>query len=141
MRLSWIPAGNNGYVVIHCDRPRGVRIKVWYVELYMRPGSRTNYPGGVTPHTTRLVQADPVGQWLELRCALEDGVIVEHRVETHADHIDFRAEAINPTDRPSDVAWGAPCVIVDEFTGRDRHDYLNKCFIFLDIRAHFRQCP
>jgi hypothetical protein len=132
LRLSWEPAGNNGYVVIKCDRPRGVTIRVWYVELYMRPGSHTDYPGGVIPHTTALVDADSEGHWLKLRCTLEDGVVVEHRVDSHEDQIDFCARAFNPTGRPSDVAWGAPCVIVDEFTGSDRHDYLDQCFIFLD---------
>ncbi|MAE64983.1 MAG: hypothetical protein CMJ18_12000 [Phycisphaeraceae bacterium] len=131
MRLSWQPAERNGYVVIDCDHP-SARVRVWYVELYMRPGSRTNYPGGVIPHTTRLVEAADDGSRLDLRCELEDGVVVVHRVTVGNDYVDFRSEAVNPTDRASDVAWGAPCVIVDDFTGRDRHDYLDKCFIFLN---------
>ena len=131
LRLSWEQKNNNGYVVIDGDHLPG-RIKVWYIELYMRPGSHASYPDGVIRHTTRPVQADAQNQWLKLRCDLDDGVVVEHKITVDGDVVRFDVTASNRTSNPSDVAWGAPCIIVDEFTGSDKFSYLPQCFVFLD---------
>ena len=32
------------------------------------------------------------------------------------------------------VVCGAPCIIVDAFTGGDVHTYLSRCFVFVDGR-------
>ena len=138
LQLSWEPRERNGFVIIDGDDMPG-RIRVWQVELYMRPGSHTSFPEGVVRHTTTLVAADPNRQWLELRCELEDGVVVEHRIVAGRDVVDFDATASNRSHRPSDVAWGAPCIIVDAFTGGDKHSYLSKCFVFLD--GELRRLP
>lgn len=98
----------------------------------MRSGSHGNCPGGVTGHTTSLTAADPKGRFLELRCQLDDGMVVEHRITGGRDVIEFTLIASNPTSSSSDVARGAPCIIVDKFAGCDKHSYLTKCFIFLD---------
>ena len=132
LQLSWTKANNNGYVVIHGGRLGEQTIPVWYVELYMGPGSHANYPGGVIAHTTELVSADPGGRWLKLRCRLGDGVVIEHRITAGADVVDFHLHAANPTDTPSRVAWGAPCIAVDRFTGCGKFSYLPKSFLFLD---------
>ena len=134
-RITWRPAKNNGHLIIEDDRLPGRNLKVWYVEIYMRRGSRLGFPGGVIRHTTRLVDADPQGSWLKLRCQLEDGVIVDHDVSVDEDAVDFRTAASNPTASDSPVAWGAPCVIVDEFTGCDKDTYLPKCFVCLDDKV------
>ena len=132
MHISWQPAEDKGYVIVQGDRLRGATVKVWYVELYMGPESHSRWPGATIQHTTRLVDADTNGQWLKLRCALDDGVLIDHEITVDADVIDFRSTAANPSRRDSDVAWGAPCVIVDDFTGGDAESYLSKCFIFLN---------
>lgn len=131
LRLSWEQNNNNGYVVIDGAHLPG-RIKVWYVELYMRPGSHTSFPNGVIRHTTTLVDADPHARWLKLRCNLDDGIIIEHKITAGRDVVEFAVTASNRTSQSSDVAWGAPCIIVDEFTGSDKSSYLPQCFIFLD---------
>ena len=131
LRLSWDPRDRNGFVIIDGDDLPG-RIRVWQIELYMRPGSHTSFPDGVVRHTTTLLAADPDGQWLELRCDLEDGVVVEHKITASGDVVEFDATASNRSERASDVAWGAPCIIVDAFTGGDKFSYLSKCFVFLD---------
>ncbi len=133
LHLTWVPRDTNGYIVIDGDRLPGA-LRVWYVELYMRPGSRTNYPGGVIQHVTECTEADPQGRWLALRCTLDDGVVVEHRVTAQGDVVDFALTATNRSADDSDVAWGAPCVIVDAFTGAGRQSYLSKCFIYLEGR-------
>jgi len=79
-----------------------------------------------------LTAADPKGRFLELRCQLDDGVVVEHRITGGRDVIEFTLVAPHATSSSSDVAWGATCIIVDKFTGCDKHSYLTKCFIFLD---------
>jgi hypothetical protein len=132
LRLAWEPQGNNGFIHITGGPLGDKTVKVWYVELYMRSGSHGDYPGGVTGHTTSLKAADPNGRFLELRCELDDGVVVDHRITAGRDVIEFRLVASNPASSSSDVAWGAPCIIVDKFTGCDKHSYLTKCFIFLD---------
>ena len=132
LRLSWRKAGTNGYVVIGGDRLGGRILELWYVELYMRPGSQSSYPGGVIRHRTELVSADPNGRWLKLRCELEDGVVVEHEIAAGVDVVDFHLLATGPADRSSDIAWGAPCIAVDRFTGCGKFSYLPKSFIFLD---------
>ena len=131
LRLSWEQKDNNGYIVIDGDHLPG-KITVWYVELYMGPGSHTSFPKGVVKHTTTLVAADPKSQWLKLRCDLDDGVIVEHKINARRDVVEFEVTASNHTPKPSDVAWGAPCIIVDAFTSKDKFSYLSKCFVFLD---------
>ncbi len=138
LRLSWDPRESNGFVVIDGDDLPG-SIRVWYVELYMRPGSHASYPEGVIRHRSTLVRSDSDGRQLELRCELDDGVVVEHRITANGDVVDFEAAATNHGDGPSDVAWGAPCVIVDAFTGADKETYLDKTFVFLD--GELRRLP
>lgn len=131
LHLAWIPDGFNGHITIDGEG-LPAPLRVWYIELYMRPGSHTQYPGAVIRHTTTLVAADRNDLWLELRCKLDGDVVVNHRVSVNGDVVDFDVSASNLGNKRSDVAWGAPCVIVDEFTGLDRDSYLSKCFIFLD---------
>jgi len=133
LRLAWVPHERSGDIVIDGDHLPGA-IRVWYVELYMGPGSRTNYPGGVIPHATECTSVDPAGRWLTLRCTLDHGVVVEHRVTAGRDVVTFEMVATNTAAHTSDVAWGAPCIIVDGFTGGDKQTYLQKCFIFLEGR-------
>ena len=93
----------NGYVVIDGDGLPG-SIRVWYAELCVRPCSHASYPDGVFRNTTGLVAADSNGQWLDLRCNLEDGV-VEHRITANRDVVEFDTTASNHGDGPADVAW------------------------------------
>ena len=59
----------------------------------MGPGSHVDYPGGVIRHATRLVGADPDGQWLRLRCELADGVVIDHQLNMTVDAIETRVIA------------------------------------------------
>lgn len=93
----------------------------WYVERYMRSGSHTRYPNGVIRHTTTFVDADPHAGWLKLRCNLDDEFIIEHKITAGRDVVEFAVTASDQTSQSSDVAWGAACIIVDEFTGNDNY--------------------
>lgn len=111
----------------------GADVKIWYLEAYCRAGStKQNWNLTVIPHTTELVSAADDGHEIKLRCKVSDGVIVDHTITTTADTVDFQMVATNPTDKPSEIHWGQPCMRVGGFVGGDKETYLGKCFVFLD---------
>ncbi len=116
----------------------GLRIN--YLEAYCRAGSTAADWVEHTRmrHRTETVAADEDGRRLHLRDTLEDGLVVDHVITAHADHVLFMTRAHNPTDRRSEAHWAQPCVRVGPFTGTpsdaDLEDerYLHRCFIFID---------
>jgi hypothetical protein len=131
LRVAW----KDNLLTVSGPAVPGGEVQTWYIEAYCRPGSTDREWGETTiGHRTELIDADPNGKWLHLRCTLRDGAIVDHRIEAGDDSVDFRLVAHNPTDKPSQAWWGQPCTRVDRFTGRKQDDYLDKCFIVLDGR-------
>jgi hypothetical protein len=131
LRVAW----KDNFLTVAGPRVPGGEIKTWYIEAYCRPGSTDqDWAKTTVGHRTELVEADPSGKWVHLRCTLRDGVIVDHRITAGNDEIDFQLVAHNPTDKPSQVWWAQPCTRVDRFTGRKQEDYLDMCFILLDGR-------
>jgi hypothetical protein len=131
LRLDW----KDNILTISGDHLPGGHVRVLYIEAYCRPGStRRKWDQTVIGHKTRLVTRDEDGRGLALECTLTDGVVVRHAIRAGAagDEVDFRITATNPTGKPSDAHWAQPCVQLHAFTGRDKHTYLDKCFIFLD---------
>lgn len=111
----------------------GGSIEVRYLEAYCRAGSTDrDWNETVIGHRTELVDRDPGGRTLKLRCTLNDGLIVDHVITAGVDEVDFRLTAHNPTATTSAAQWAQPCVRVDRFTGRGQDDYLPKCFVFRD---------
>jgi hypothetical protein len=131
LRVAW----KDNFLTISGPAVPGGELQTWYIEAYCRPGSTDREWGKTTiGHRTELVEADPAGKWVHLRCTLRDGVVVDHRIQAGDDSVDFRLVAHNPTDQPSLTWWAQPCTRVDRFTGRKQADYLDKCFIVLDGR-------
>ena len=129
LRLAW--SGN--ILTISAPRLPGGRLRVWYLEAYCRPGSTDrDWKQTVIGHRTSLVDSDPDGRWLKLRCHLKDGVIVDHTIYAEEEAIAFRLTAHNPTNTESTAHWAQPCIRVDCFTKCDQQDYLSKSFVFLD---------
>jgi hypothetical protein len=129
LRVAW----KDNFLTVSGPRVPGGEVKTWYIEAYCRPGSTDREWGETTiGHRTELVEADSAGKWVRLRCTLRDGAIVDHRIRAGDDEIDFRLEAHNPTDKPSEALWAQPCTRVDRFTGRKQDNYLEKSFILLD---------
>lgn len=131
--LSW----EKEYLTIkHAEIPeRSVRIL--YLEAFCRPGSTDrDWKETVIPHKTTQLAANAEGTRIELRNTLEDGVIVDHVVESASDGVVFRLTAKNPTDKESQAHWGQPCMRVDAFTGlalkHSSEDYLPKSFLFMN---------
>ncbi|HUF60655.1 MAG TPA: hypothetical protein VMN36_01145 [Verrucomicrobiales bacterium] len=133
VRVQW---ENNLLTVTHPAIPERF-LEVNYLEAFCRPGSTDrDWAETVIPHRTEKVSEEEDGTGLVLRSLLEDGVEVEHRIETDADTVRFRLEAFNPTDRASEAHWAQPCVRVHRFTGDesrpDTETYLPRCFVFID---------
>jgi hypothetical protein len=131
LALHW---ADNMLTVRGASLPGG-SVKVWYLEAYCRPGSTDrDWKETVIPHRTELVSASPDGTRLELRCRLDDGVVVDHEIVARDDEVEFKLVARNPTDRASEAHWAQPCVRVAPFVGvEEKHSteaYLPKCFIF-----------
>jgi hypothetical protein len=125
--------------------PEGV-IRVNYLEAYCRGGSTDAdwVTHTVIPHTSQLVSAADDGSALHLRDTLEDGVIVDHRIEARGDCVTFELTAENPTATRSEAQWAQACPRLAAFTGfedsgPDLDDYLPKCFVFLD--GHLSRMP
>jgi hypothetical protein len=131
LTLSW----KENILTIYGDHLPGGELKVWYLEAYCRPGSTNrDWRETVIGHKTELVDADDDGRRLELRCTLNDGVVVNHRITAGRDELDFRLRATNPTHKASQVHWAQPCIRVDRFTGLGQDDYIKRSFIFVDGR-------
>jgi hypothetical protein len=134
LTLSWA----ENLLRIRGEQVPGGEVEVWYLEAYCRPGSTDRDWGEtVIGHRTELVSASDDGRELRLRCRLTDGVEVAHTIVAGEGEVDFRLEAHNPTDQPSQAHWAQPCMRVDRFTGFPRtrgaaEDYLPKSFIFVD---------
>jgi hypothetical protein len=138
LRLSW----ERNILTIAGNQLPGKEMKILYMEAYCRPNSQTTdwLANTVIGHKTEVISINPDRTQLKLRCALRDGVIVDHMITAHADEVDFRLVAHNPTQSISAAHWAQPCVRVGEFTGLGdpknprTYDYLKKSFIFLDGR-------
>jgi hypothetical protein len=128
LRVAW----KDDYLTISGPNLPGNEMRVHYLEAYCRAGS-TKRPWGQTMigHKTRLVSADPEGRRVVLECTLKDGVVVRHEITAGNDEVNFHITAQNPTDKESEAQWAQPCIRVDRFTGRNKANYLDKCFIFL----------
>lgn len=121
------------YLTIYGAHLPGREIRIHYIEAYCRPGSTNRrWEQTTIGHKTRLLSADADGKRVVLESLLNDGVIVRHEIRAMVDEVVFDLVATNPTDKASDAQWAQPCVRFDNFTGRDRNTYLDKCFIFLD---------
>ena len=129
LRISW----KDNFLAITAPDLPGRQVRILYLEAYCRPGSTSRkWEQTVIGHKTRLVSADADGRRLRLQCTLDDGVVVDHEIVARADEVEFHIKASNPTAKASDVDWAQPCIRVDTFTGRNKSDYLSKCFVFLD---------
>ena len=133
--LGW---KDNILTVHHPDIPGG-KVDTWYLEAYCRPGSTDReWSETVIGHETKLVSINASKTELVLRCALEDGVTVDHTIRAVADGVSFDLVAHNPTDKVSQAHWAQPCIRVGEFTGTgadttdDKYAYLAKSFVFQD---------
>jgi hypothetical protein len=108
-------------------------IRVHYLEAYCRPGSTDrDWRETVIGHQTELLTRAPDGRRLDLRCTLNDGVVVEHVITAGEDEVEFRLVARNPTNEPSQAHWAQPCIRVDAFTGKGPEEYVPSCFVFLE---------
>lgn len=113
----------------------GGRLEVWYLEAYCRAGSTDlDWRQTVVGHRTELIRRNDDGTRLQLRCHVDDGLVVDHVITSTHDEVDFDLLATNPTTRRSEVHWAQPCIRVDRFTGATQETYLPKCFVFVNAK-------
>ncbi|MFN0196244.1 MAG: hypothetical protein ACKVT0_05830 [Planctomycetaceae bacterium] len=128
-RVAW----DKNMLTISGESIPGDELQVWYIEAYCRPGSTDrDWRETTIGHKTELIAAAKDGKSLQLKCTLNDGVIVTHEITAVADGVRFDLVATNPTKTASLADWAQPCVRVDRFTGRNQETYLEKSFVFLD---------
>jgi hypothetical protein len=145
LRISW----DKDVLTVQGGRLGGRALKIWYLEAYCRPDSTTNdwVRHTVIRHRTERVSTNAAATEIRLRCHLEDGVVVDHRIRAGRDDVDFQVRVHNPTATVSQAHWAQPCIRVGEFTGlhdpakSETYDYLRKSFVFLDGRLERMPTP
>ncbi len=130
LQLAW----QDNFLEIRGPAISGGPIRIHYLEAYCRAQSTDAdwQQHTVIGHRTRLVDQDAHGTRLHLECRLNDGLIVNHKIEAVADEVRFEIVAHNPTDVRSQAHWAQPCIRLDRFTGCTQDNYLPKCFVFVD---------
>lgn len=133
-------AREKNWLIIKAPHLPGGEIRINYLEAYCRPGStdadwmKHTYVG----HKTELVSARPDGKQMRLRCAVNDGLVVEHDIRATDDEVTFELTAKNPTDHPNEAHWAQPCIRLGAFAGAETDDpkcvdiKLSRAFIFLE---------
>lgn len=114
----------------------GGKIETWYLEAYCRGGARDRvWKETVIPHKTEKISDD--GRTIVLRCKVEGGVEVTHRITAGNGEVDFRVEAENRTNSYVDAQWAQPCIRVGPFTGCTKDTYVARSFIFVNGKRTF----
>ena len=136
LKISW----ERNYITIKGDHLPGKVMKILYMEAYCRDDAheadwRTHT---VVGHKTDLISASPDGTRINLRCRVNDGLVVHHVITSTHDEIDFKLSAFNSSHKPSEATWAQPCIRVGAFTGLGdpnnsrTYEYLKKSWVFLD---------
>lgn len=127
------------WLIISGDHLPGGSIRINYLEAYCRAGSTDAdwVKHTVITHRPELLEVSAVGDLVRLRDRLEDGVIVDHTIESTDEEVSFSITAKNPTDERSEAHWAQPCIRLGGFTGfsdggSNLDDYLPKGFVFID---------
>ena len=118
----------------------GREIQINYLEAYCRGGS-TDADWGkhtVVGHKTEVVSAPADGKQVKLRCAVNDGLVVDHDIRAASDGVTFDLEVANPTNHANEAQWAQPCIRLGNFAGAETSEpncpdiRLDRSFIFLD---------
>ena len=118
----------------------GREIQINYLEAYCRGGS-TDADWGkhtVVGHKTEVASAPADGKQMKLRCAVNDGLVVDHDIHAASDGVTFDLEVANPTNHANEAQWAQPCIRLGNFAGAETSEpncpdiRLDRSFIFLD---------
>ncbi len=131
-------ARQDNWLIIQGPHLPAGAVRINYLEAYCRAGSTdADWHDTTIGHTTELVSLSDDNKTMKLRCRVNDGIVVDHRITASTDEVTFEIVAHNPTDQASGAHWAQPCIRLGDFTGYDHRgkdidDYLPKCFIFLN---------
>jgi len=126
--ISW----TNNLLTISDVRLPGGKVEVWYLEAFCRSGASTREWGRTTlPHKTVLTGADPAGQHLKFRTAVQPNILILHEINVCDDGLELGFELVNQGKDPVDLQWFEPaCIRVQNFTGCQQSNYIARSFIF-----------
>ena len=134
LRITW----EKNMLSISGPELPGGKVDVWYLEAYCRSASTNRvWKETVIPHKTEELEESPDGRLIRLRCAVQGGVEVNHRIESGAGEVSFQVEAVNRGTDYVDAVWVQPCIRVGGFTGRNQQTYVPRSFIFVDGKQTF----
>ncbi len=134
LRISW----EKNMLAIRGPGLPGEKVDVWYLEAYCRSGSTDrDWKKTTIPHRTEKLEEAPDGKLIRLRCAVEGGVEVSHRITAGTGEVAFEVEAVNKGAEYVDAVWVQPCIRVRDFTGANQQTYVPKCFIYVDGKQTF----
>src|SRR6185436_8343916 len=91
----------NWLIIQGAHLPKG-EIRINYLAAYCSANSTTaDWHATTIGHTTELVSLSDDRKTMKLRCAVKDGVVVEHTITASADDVTFVITAHNPTAQAS----------------------------------------
>lgn len=133
-------ARERNWLIIRGAHLPGRGIRVNYLESYCRAGSTdTDWKQHTfVGHQTKLVSASADGKRIDLHCAVNDGLSVDHMITAGDDDVTFDITVKNPTDHPNEAQWAQPCIQLGNFAGAETADpkcvdiKLSNSFIFVD---------
>jgi hypothetical protein len=128
LKISW----TNNVLTISDARLPGGKLEVWYLEAFCRSGAwARDWRQTTLAHTTTLTWADPAGQHLKFRTAVEPNIQVLHEIDVADDGLELRFELVNQGKEPVDLQWFEPaCIRVENFTDCQQSNYIARSFIF-----------
>lgn len=133
-------AREQNWLIIRGPHLPGREIRVNYLEAYCRAGStdadwrQHTFVG----HRTELLSLSDDGKQMRLRCAVNDGLVVDHLIAAGEDEVTFTLTVKNPTDRVNQAHWAQPCIRLGDFAGVETSDpkcvdiKLSNSFVFLE---------
>jgi hypothetical protein len=134
--LGW----KENMLTIRAPHAPGREIQINYLEAYCRGGS-TDADWGkhtVVGHKTEVVSASADGKQVKLRCAVNDGLVIDHDIRAASDGVTFDLDVANPTNHANEAQWAQPCIRLGNFAGAETAEpncpdiRLDRSFIFLD---------
>ena len=134
LHLSW----ENNWLTIQGTHFPGREIRIHYLEAYCRAGSTDAdwVTHTMVGHRTELISATP--QRIQLRCSVNDGLIIDHDIRATDDEVSFEITARNPTDHLNEAQWAQPCIRLGDFAGAETDEpkcpdiKLSNAFLFID---------
>lgn len=133
-------ARKDNMLIIRAPHVPGREIHINYLEAYCRAGSTDAdwVKHTVVGHQTVSLPDSGDGKHIRLRCAVDDGLVVDHDIRAVSDGVTFELTVKNPTGHANEAQWAQPCIRLGDFAGAQTAEpncpdiRLDRAFIFLN---------